>query len=168
MASESPRARPPHSCICLHLLLLTALNSLIEFHSPVQHTGTDSYFTHKYYSPPTPLPPTHHQQPHTHPHTPAVLFCRTVFNLNLFSLHLPTRTNIGIITSEHVLLSVILSPPGFPRQAGRASSGGALINTLLWEPLCNWELHAVGGLAAVLMSQCWSAALASAVHRRTL
>lgn len=54
IVSESPRARPPHSGICLHLLLLTVLNSIIEFHSPVQHTGTDSYFTHKYYSAPPP------------------------------------------------------------------------------------------------------------------
>lgn len=32
------------------MLLLTAVNSVIEFHSPVEHMGTDSYFTHKYYS----------------------------------------------------------------------------------------------------------------------
>lgn len=31
------------------MLLLTAVNAVIEFHSPVQHMGKDGYFTHKYY-----------------------------------------------------------------------------------------------------------------------
>lgn len=114
MVSESPRAPPPpHSCICLHLLLLTAANSVIEFHSPVQHRGADSYFTPKYYSAP-----------------PAVLFCRTVFNLNLFSLGSPTRTNMGIITSSG-LFSVIFSPPASSRRARRASASASLIHMLL-------------------------------------
>lgn len=32
------------------MLLLTAVKSVIEFHSPVEHMGKDGYFTHKYYS----------------------------------------------------------------------------------------------------------------------
>lgn len=44
-------ARPGwHSCVCLHALRRTAANSVIEFHSPVQHMGKDGYSTHKYYS----------------------------------------------------------------------------------------------------------------------
>ncbi|KAF3704046.1 hypothetical protein EXN66_Car019734 [Channa argus] len=38
------------SCICLHVLLLTAVNSVIEFYSPVQHMGEDGYFSHRYFS----------------------------------------------------------------------------------------------------------------------
>lgn len=48
--------------------------------------------------------------------TGTLLFCsKTVFNVNLFSFHLPTRTNTGVIASEcGILLFIIHSACVFP------------------------------------------------------
>lgn len=123
--------------------LPTAANSVIEFYSPVQHMGEDSYSTHKYFSVPPDLS----------------CFRRTVFHLKLLSLLSRSpicrpEQNMGIVTSRHIV-SGIFSPWMFP--ARNVPFSTALIDRLPSGSLRKWtslESGTDGLLRHVLMSQC--------------